>query len=99
MGTELLIRVWNHNQKANSHMRRQARAAYQPCKAFCPHVPRGGISRGQRTRANGEPAICEMRMALLVYIAVAAATSSGLLKLVTTFLRLAALLTVAVNWR
>jgi len=33
-----------------------------------------------------------------VYIAVAAATSSGLLKLVTTFLRLAALLTVAVNF-
>ena len=39
-------------------------------------------------------------MALLVpiVVAVAAATSSGLLKLVTTFLRLAALLTVAVNF-
>ena len=38
-----------------------------------------------------------MRMALLVYIAVAAATPLCLLKFVTTFLRLAALLTVAVS--
>jgi hypothetical protein len=47
--------------------------------------------------ANGEPAIYEMRMALLAYIAVAAATPPCLLKFVATFLRLAALPTVAVN--
>jgi hypothetical protein len=38
-------------------------------------------------------------MALLAFIAVAAATPLCLLELVATFLRLAALLTVAVNWR
>jgi hypothetical protein len=47
--------------------------------------------------ANGEPAIYELRMALLVFIAVAAATPLRLLKFLATFLRLAALLTVAVN--
>ena len=46
---------------------------------------------------NGEPAIYQMRMALLVFFALAAATPLCLLKFVATFLRLAALLTVAVN--
>ena len=42
-------------------------------------------------------AIAKMRMALLVPVAVTAATSSGLLKLLATSLRLPAMLTVAAN--
>jgi hypothetical protein len=102
------VRIWPENSPSRQLARRLAAAGIRRetgisflAQQQAQHGPVLKV-RGFLLSIGNEPqtppvGTVEMRMSLLVPIAVTAATPLCLLKLVATFLRLAAVLTVAVN--